>query len=234
MASDRSEVDTTSPFSSVKEAVAVFGERFLASNVSSRRSTSSFAKLDIVRSPIYSLPPPKPLFSANSSPPSLPSSSHFIHERDDDHRHIVLNTLKKLEAELRETKSELKQLKERQSETKMAVATLCLQLQKSMSKLSEIEAVEGEASIVAVEEKPRRVGIDRWREERIRDREYLPTLAQALSLGRMEDEFDGRGKIKLRKRKPIIPLIGDIFPKKKESTEFGSSLYSPSFFSVLS
>ncbi|CAL9120251.1 unnamed protein product [Musa acuminata var. zebrina] len=232
MVSQRAEVDTTSPFRSVKEAVEIFGERFLTGNVNSHK-TSSSAKLDIIRSPpIYSLPPPKPLLSANSSPPSLSSTARFIHERDDEL--VSLDALKKLEHELHETKCELKLLKERQSETKLAVASLCLQLQKSMSKLREIEAVEAEPSNLAIEDQPCKVRSDRWREDNIRESEYLPTLAQALSLGRMEHDLCGKGRRKLQKRKPIVPLIGDIFAKKKEATDCRNSLYTPSFYSVLS
>lgn len=232
MVSQRAEVDTTSPFRSVKEAVEIFGERFLTGNVNSHK-TSSSAKLDIIRSPpIYSLPPPKPLLSANSSPPSLSSTARFIHERDDEL--VSLNALKKLEHELHETKCELKLLKERQSETKLAVASLCLQLQKSMSKLREIEAVEAEPSNLAIEDQPCKVRSDRWREDNIRESEYLPTLAQALSLGRMEHDLGGRGQRKLQKRKPIVPLIGGIFAKKKGATDCRNSLYTPSFYSVLS
>ncbi|THU66813.1 hypothetical protein C4D60_Mb05t18150 [Musa balbisiana] len=131
MAFEPAEVDSTSPFRSVKEAVAVYGDRCHAGNASSRK-TSSSAKLDIIRSPVCSLPPPKPVVSANSSPPSLSSTFRFVHERDDELR--VVNAVRKLEAELYEAKREVKLLKEMQSETKVAVAALCLQLQKSMSK----------------------------------------------------------------------------------------------------
>ncbi|CAL9753007.1 unnamed protein product [Musa acuminata subsp. burmannicoides] len=224
MAFEPAEVDSTSPFRSVKEAVAVYGDRCHAGNASSRKTTSSSAKLDIIRSPVCSLPPPKPVFSANSSPPSLSSTFRFVHERDDELR--VVNAVRKLEAELYEAKREVKLLKEMQSETKVAVAALCLQLQKSMSKT--------EASSLAIEERPCKVRSDRWGEERIGSSERLPTLAQALSLGRMEDELGGRGKTKVGKRRPLIPLIGDFFPKRKTSPDLRNTLYSPSFYSVLS
>ncbi|RRT41036.1 hypothetical protein B296_00058105 [Ensete ventricosum] len=223
MAFERAEVDSASPFRSVKEAVAVYGDRCHAGNASSRK-TSSSSKLDIIRSPVCSLPPPKPVFSANSSPPSLSSTFRFVHERDDELR--VVNALRKLEAELYEAKREVKLLKEMQSETKVAVAALCLQLQKSMSKT--------EARSLAIEERPCKVRSDRWGDERIGSSERLPTLAQALSLGRMEDELGGRGKTKVGKRRPLIPLIGDLFPKRKTSSDLRNTLCSPSFYSVLS
>ncbi|WOL01526.1 WEB family protein [Canna indica] len=228
MNSDRSEVDTTSPFTSVKEAVAVFGERFLAGNLSSRR-TSTSVELDITSQAIYSLPPPPkpPLFSANYSPPSVSSTTFRLANHDRDDELTVLGALKKLEAELYKTRCELKQLRERQSETKVAVATLCLRIQRRMSKLGEGEEASNVATS-AMEEQPWKVGSDRWRDQ---ERVHLPSLAQALSIGRMEER--SRGKMKLRKRKPIIPLIGDLIPKKRSSTDLRGSIYSPSFYSAL-
>ncbi|URD87183.1 hypothetical protein MUK42_28440 [Musa troglodytarum] len=202
--SDRAEVDTSRPFRSVKEAVAVFGDRFLAGNGSSQKNTRS--------RPVTSVPPPKQPSSASSSPPSYSSSaSHFVQEKEEEL--VILSSLRKLEAELKEAKRELALLKGRESETEVAVASLSAQLSESMSKLAEMEAaMEDEAQ-------PCRVRSERWQEERMEDfkasLEYLPTLAQAFGLAGLEEGFGGRRKREVPKKKPIIPLIPAIFSKKK-------------------
>ncbi|XP_008781676.1 WEB family protein At3g51220 [Phoenix dactylifera] len=233
---ERAEVDTTRPFRSVKEAIAVFGERFLAGDAYSQK-TNSNGKLDMTPEPIYALPAPKPIYSASSSPPSYTSSaSQFNQDREDEL--LIFGSLKKLEAELEETKRELMLLKERESELEIAVATLNAQLQKSMSKLAEMEAAKAAEGSMDIEGQPTKVQSDRWAEERTRDLEakfdYLPTLAQALSLGGIEDDFGGRTKRKVPKKKPIIPLIGDMFSRKKGSLDLNNSLYSGSYHGVLS
>ncbi|KAG1331156.1 putative WEB family protein [Cocos nucifera] len=238
MATEQPEVDTARPFSSVKEAIAVFGERFLAGDAFYQRTDSSI-KLDATTpKPIFSLPPPappppKPIHSPSSSPPSYTSSaSQFNQEREDEL--IILSSLRKLEAELEVTKRELMLVKERESETEIVVANLNKQLHKIMSKLAEMEGTKAAESGLTIERRSTEVQSDRWVNERTRDIgarfEYLPTLAQALSLGDIEVDLGGRGKRKVPKKKPIIPLIGDMFSRKKVSSDLNSSLYSQSYY----
>ncbi|KAG1369956.1 WEB family protein [Cocos nucifera] len=230
---ERAEVDTTRPFRSVKEAIAVFGERLLSGDAYSQKTMSN-AKIDVTPKPIYSLPAPKPIYSASSTPPSYTSSASQFNQDGEDEL-IIFSSLRKLEAELEETKRELMLLKERESEMELAVAALNAQLQKSMSKLAEMEATKAAEDSMAIENKVRS---DRWAEERTRDLEakfdYLPTLAQALSLGGIEDDFGGRKKRKVPKKKPIIPLIGDMFSRKKASFDLNNSPYSQTYNGALS
>ncbi|XP_010912575.1 uncharacterized protein [Elaeis guineensis] len=243
MVTERPEVDTARPFRSVKEAIAVFGERFLAGHAYYQRTNSS-VKLDAATpKPIYSLPPPppplppKPIHSASSSPACCTSSASQFNQEGEDEL-IILSSLRKLEVELEETRRELMLLKERESETEIAVANLKKKLHKVMSKLTEMEATKAAEGGLAVERQSTEVQSDRWVNERTRDIEarfeYLPTLAQALSLGDIEADFGGRGKRKVQKKKPIIPLIGDMFSRKKGSSDLNTSLYSQSYYSVLS
>ncbi|URE28344.1 hypothetical protein MUK42_06699 [Musa troglodytarum] len=223
------EVDTTRPFRSVKEAVAVFGERFLAGDAPPPQKAHADAEPDITPRPTCSLPAPKPAYSASSSPLSYTSSaSHFIRCKDDEI--TVFTCLRNLEAELEEMKRELRLLKERESETARAIATINSQLHKNMSRLAEIEAAE---SAVSMEQRTK-ARSERWQDDRPRDMEerleYLPCLGQALSLAEIEEHLGGRRKIKLRKRKPIIPLLGHLLSRKRESSDLNSSVYSRSSF----
>ncbi|KAI3786696.1 hypothetical protein L1987_40586 [Smallanthus sonchifolius] len=105
-----SNVDTSSAFRSVKEAVEIFGERFLNGEILlPKQETPSWKSTHSSRTSWRSFSPPREI----EEPPSL-----------------LVNSLKKLESELEETKKELKELKEKESETKAALASLNSELQK--------------------------------------------------------------------------------------------------------
>lgn len=211
-------VDTSRPFRSVKEAVAVFGERILVGD-----SYSSSPK------PCADVPLPE-----IGTWESLPSPTTTVKEEKEH----VLNTLKKLEAELEETKEELRLLKEREEDTEVALASLSAELHKNMSKLAEAEAAAAAAKAAAtrriamgcesgrIEEEMKRSEL---KMKRIEETES-PTLAQILSFGDKIGYFGGKMEKKKIKKKPIIPLVGDLLfiLKKKGSPELAirSSLNS--------
>ncbi|KAK8582722.1 hypothetical protein V6N13_069494 [Hibiscus sabdariffa] len=98
----RSSVDTSRPFSSVKEAVAVFGEQLLVGEIYSRKPYTYS----------YSRPSSQEIIWFSPSTP--------LSRKEDDQREVI-HSLKKLETELEETKAELKLLKERETETEVAL-----------------------------------------------------------------------------------------------------------------
>ncbi|XP_008445978.2 WEB family protein At1g75720 [Cucumis melo] len=208
--SSASTVDTSRPFRSVKEAVAVFGERLLVGDAYSS-------------SPKPSTDAPLPEIGTWEA---MPSSTTTIKEEKEH----VLDSLKKLEAELEETKEELRLLKEREEDTEVALASLNAELHKNMSKLAEAEA---EAAAAAKAAATRRIatGCERGRIEEEMKRSELkmrrmeetesPTLAQILSFGDKIGYFGGKKEKKKIKKKPIIPLVGDLLLilRKKGSSE---------------
>ncbi|PIN13643.1 hypothetical protein CDL12_13732 [Handroanthus impetiginosus] len=218
-----SNVDTSRPFRSVKEAVAIFGERFLVGDIYSPKPFN-FPKKE---TPFF-LPSPKvdkESHVTHSSP--SPRGSSYSHDT------TLSDTLKKLEAELEETKAELKLLKDKESETEVALASLNAELHKNMSKLAQVEAAAASdaARSASVRGGGRVDGATIIREEEKKRDAYLRmerspsrSLAQILSIGGKEGLFLERKKERklVMKKKPIIPLVGDLFSKKK-----GTSKHNP-------
>jgi hypothetical protein len=136
---------------------------------------------------------------------------------------LLLDTLKKLEAELEETKVELKLLKERESETEVALASLNAELHKNMSKQAEAEAAAAATRAAGFERANSCIREEERKRELMIRMEDSPTLAQILSLGG-EGYFGGKQERKMMKKKPIIPLVGNLFSRKKRSS---SALNSP-------
>ncbi|EEF33370.1 WEB family protein At3g51220 [Ricinus communis] len=209
-------VDTSRPFRSVKEAVAIFGERILVREIYSPK-------------PYYTPPTPTTqdhawMFSSPTTPVStINPNKEYDHENNSE----FFDTLKKLETELEETKVELKLLKERESETEIAVASLNAELHKNMSKLAEAEAAAAAKKGAAMS---RRVSFETGKKEgAVREeekkRETLirmessSSLAHILSLGEEKKYLRGKKEKKeVTKKKPIVPLLGDLFFFRKKGS----------------
>jgi hypothetical protein len=144
-----------------------------------------------------------------------------------------MSSIKKLEADVADTRREVVQLRKRGTEMEMAVASLNAQLHRGLSRLAEIEAdkasaaarrsIGGDTDVMAM------VRSERWAEKSgMYSREYLPSFSHALSLGEFDDDdnLPGGRRRKAQKVKPIVPLIGDIlfsksFSRRKSTKDIG-------------
>jgi hypothetical protein len=202
----RAEIDTSRPFQSVREAVGVFGGERRVQG--GRDGGSSRGS------------------SASGSKFSVPPAASPA----------MLGCLKKLEAELVEARSELAELKQRQSQMEVAVSSVSVQFANSLgifsvglNKGKELAVVDRSAMVGAEEYDEGRVRSDLWvddtrAEEWMSSIEYLPSLSEALSIKMIEDDLrkvksDKKAKKKQHKkqRKIAVSLVRGIFSKKGKS-----------------
>lgn len=227
-----SNVDSSRPFRSVKEAVAIFGERFLAKEICSPKPSFTFPTQESPwNSNNYSNYSPR---SANSqeivtSATSWRSASSPSPQDLNSNDPVVVEALKKLETELEETKTELKLLKARESETEIALASLNAELHKNMSKLAQAEAAHAGAMAASKSVKFNNEDYGNKKKE-TRVRWESPTLAEMLTVGETDLGLLGKKKEKKKtmKKQPIIPLVGDLFSRKKRTS---STVDNPLFAS---
>jgi regulator of replication initiation timing len=239
-----STVDTSRPFTSVKEAVAILGERLLVGEIYSpspkpfsfSETTTSSSTNTATTAPYYSPSVTikrEPSWRSMPSSPSpfspIKSSSSSFKEEENNNTNSLFDTVKKLEAELEKTKTELKKLKERGSETEVALATLNAELHKNMSKLAQAEAAaagKAAAKTVRFENIVERENIHNNNNSNINikggDKKMMnsQTLSEMINLGENDHLFGGGKKRhnKSTKQKPIIPLLGDLFFKRRNSS----------------
>ncbi|PKI53048.1 DNA ligase 1 [Punica granatum] len=208
---------------------------------------------------VAEIEPETEIFNPVSEPPRQEEEEEEKRARSNAKEDQSLSDgLKKLEAELKETKKELRILKERESETEIALAALNAELHKNMSRLAKVEAMEAKAKAVAMTTRSDSTSMADFRiqqrphadSDRVidRHRSYFPTLAQILSIA--DDQKNKKKKKKqpgcygaimsgpkrsynyksVQKEKPIVPLVGDLlFSWRKKATN--SSFPSPLYSS---
>ncbi|XP_043711470.1 WEB family protein At1g75720-like [Telopea speciosissima] len=199
----KAEIDTRAPFRSVKEAVMLFGERVLAGEVYAKQ-------LKEIRAGEISHGKSK----LGTVTAELEETKQSLQKAREEGM-MMANCLSSLREELEKTKRELQQMKAKEA-----------QKQPIYSEMEDIKFVENAITIevetptILKEEGPE-----------LQKRRYVkfaspPSLAQVVNPEGGEVLQRQTSSLK-KKKKPIIPLIGVIFSKKKGTHQDGSGPKTP-------
>ncbi|XVE69742.1 hypothetical protein DITRI_Ditri10aG0015600 [Diplodiscus trichospermus] len=195
----RAEIDTTAPFRSVREAVALFGEKVLGGELYATKlkemhgeaSGNGASRLGTVTA-------------------ELEETKHNLQKAREESM-LMANFLSSLKEELERTKNELQQMKERETEKLMMEF-----------EIEDVKIVPADSTSIEV----RKTQTSNEQGPEFQKKRYVtfanpPSLTEVIVPQGLE-KLERHPSLRKKKKKPLIPLIGGIFSRKKGSPEIAA------------